>query len=136
MRLRSMLMVFFLALAVSLSGLFAPAEAFWPFDRWFSGDKPELTGAPPPAEAIRTECDPILQKIQEMNRTHRAVHPFVRPRIGLLKREYYGCLDRINAQEYEYLKRAEIEIPKETTPAGFKQKPAPDLPPLHDTPEN
>lgn len=148
---RFMLLAASLTLLISLIGFYNPAEAFWPLDRWFSSDEQaELGKTPPAANAIQAECEPIRQKIIELNRSHRLMHPFVRPRVGLLKRDYRQCLDRINQQEYEYLKQAEIQLPHEsvqdapqtTSPQAEPEQQEPkqpasmDLPPLAPALEN
>ena len=107
-----------LVLAMSVT---APAFALWPFEqaqRLLSQADTDTRKrpAPPPADTMARECEPIRLKIVSLNRHKGLVHFMLRPRIAFLKARYKRCGDRFREQEYEYLKHATIEIPSPLPP--------------------
>ncbi len=121
-----------LSVLVSALGLlvFLPpvaAYAFWPFG-WLVSDQSE-DFTPPAEDTMEKECDPIRLKIVKLNQKNKVIHPFYRPRIGLLKRKYNKCTQKFRDQEYKYLKHAQIQRPQPLTPPDAS---SPNLTPLDD----
>jgi hypothetical protein len=90
-----------------------PTPALWP---WHKATKPAViqdpnaTYTPPDKAHLQTNCDPLREEIVTLNQTRGVAHLLKRPRIGLLKRDYYNCLHRYYGQEFDYLKHTDLQI--------------------------
>ncbi len=126
------MLIGFLCLLLFSAQLQLTAHAVWPFDLLAS--KTEEDFKPPAADEMELKCDPIRQKIVKLNQKNKVIHPFYRPRIGLLKNKYNRCTQKFRDQEYKYLKHVQVTPASEKKIETSDDKPAasPDLAPLGD----
>jgi hypothetical protein len=89
------------------------SQAIWPWHK--SSPKPAVTNdatttyTPPDKAGLQANCDPLREVIVTLNQTKGFAHLLKRPRIGLLKRDYYNCLHRFYGQEFDYLKHTDLQ---------------------------
>lgn len=113
-----------IVLSMTILASTSSALAWQPFDkarRLLAQTQPSTKAVPPAADHMARECDPIRQKVVALNQHKGLVHFFFRPRISFLKGKYKRCGDRFREKEYEYLKRATIEIPDPLPPMNAEQ---------------
>jgi len=136
--------LFILGLLASLA--VPSANAFWRHkkkERPLTPAERIRTYQPPPENAMTRDCDPIKQKVYHLTHVHWWQKPFVFiPKTRAVSRHQH-CVNRVMAEEWEYLRHADIpnppQLPKMTTsgmPSPDESHAVPDNPPSQSPPEN